>query len=226
MRNTVAMSTRRALSALLLAAIAGFALGQYTPSRAPIGGPGVRTSMGMPSATKEFMDHQALGVHTLLRAPQTPSRPTPTTMARRVPAVTKAGVVIKYDPYQPHSGFFLGAFARNWEDSSFAVFRRFVNNSSVVLDIGAWIGPTALWFAKVARHVVALEPTEAAFRELKRNLDINVEIAPGTIDLVNAGMSDRSQTAGMTTRAIRWTSSSSSAGDASGGGGGCCRGST
>ena len=186
--------------AVVLAAIAGATLGQPpNPARAPVG-PRRTGPMGVPVSTRMFMDHDALKVHTLIRAPQTPARPSSINVRNRAPGVTKAGVTIRYDPYQPHSGFFSAGFAHGWEDSTFAVFRRFVNNASVVLDIGAWIGPTALWFAKVARHVVALEPTEAAFRELKRNLDTNVDIAPGTIDIVNAGMSDRSQTAGMSNR--------------------------
>jgi len=41
------------------------------------------------------------------------------------------------------------------------------------LDIGAWIGPTALHASTVARHVHAFEPDPVAFRFLAQNVGLN-----------------------------------------------------
>jgi len=51
---------------------------------------------------------------------------------------------------------------KDWEVETFRVFQHFVPGK-VVLDIGAWIGPTALWAAGDAEAVVCLEPTQKAF---------------------------------------------------------------
>ena len=37
-------------------------------------------------------------------------------------------------------------------------FQRYVKETDVVLDIGAWIGVTPFWTAQIAKHVIAVEP--------------------------------------------------------------------
>jgi FkbM family methyltransferase len=59
-----------------------------------------------------------------------------------------------------------------WEPQTLAVIDRFVVPGTVMLDVGAWIGPTSLW---ALRHggVVAVEPDPVASRHLSTNLRIN-----------------------------------------------------
>lgn len=89
-----------------------------------------------------------------------------------------------------------------WEPESFAIFKRFVRHDSIVLDVGAWIGPTCLWFAHVAKSVIALEPTAAAHKMLQANLAANVRMGlrESALEVVNAGMSDTVMTAQMSNR--------------------------
>ena len=95
----------------------------------------------------------------------TRSRPPWRGSFRPVPSafsVVKAGARIYFDPSARRQEWFRHEYPY-WEASTFRVFERFVSADSIVLDVGAWIGPTCLWFAHKARHTVCLEPTQAAF---------------------------------------------------------------
>lgn len=96
----------------------------------------------------------------------------------------KAGQSIFYDA-SGNSNWFWATYS-SWEPQTFEVFGRFARDK-VVLDIGAWIGPTALWEAQVARKVVALEPTRAAFAQLCRNLAANPGVA-GRVTALQAAL--------------------------------------
>lgn len=84
--------------------------------------------------------------------------------------VTKAGVPVHYTA---STESFFSDYASWEDDTSFHVFRNLVNARSIVLDVGGWIGSTACWFAKVAAHVLVLEPTASAFPKLVANLRAN-----------------------------------------------------
>ena len=114
--------------------------------------------------------------------------------------VVKAGAQIHFDRSIPMGWWYQNAYL-NWETSTFRVFERFVDDDSIVLDVGAWIGPTCLWFAHKARHTVCLEPTPAAFNSLQRNLQQNMAyLREDAVHLVNAALSDTKQAALMTNR--------------------------
>ena len=103
--------------------------------------------------------------------------------------VVKAGAQIHFDPSIPMGRWYQNAYL-SWETSTFRVFERFVDDDSIVLDVGAWIGPTCLWFAHKARHTVCLEPTPAAFNSLQRNLQQNMAyLREDAVHLVNAALS-------------------------------------
>jgi FkbM family methyltransferase len=61
----------------------------------------------------------------------------------------------------------------NWETDTFRIFQRFLSSKHSYLDIGAWIGPTVLYGAQIAKHVYALEPDPVAYQELIKNININ-----------------------------------------------------
>ena len=88
--------------------------------------------------------------------------------------------------------------AGEWEPATFQAFEMFVEPGSIVVDMGAWIGPTSLFAATRAAHVHAFEPDPTAFDILKRNLALNSDLedrisvqqaavgtAPGTATLFN-----------------------------------------
>ena len=60
-----------------------------------------------------------------------------------------------------------------WEPLTFTVFDRFLDPQHACLDIGAWIGPTALYAASRARHCYAMEPDPVAFSRLRENVALN-----------------------------------------------------
>jgi len=112
-------------------------------------------------------------------------RKTPIEIARR-DSVQKAGQRIYYDPKTPSWHFWWYSYP-NWEPNSFKVFQRFISPETVVLDIGSWIGVTALWEGYVAKKVIALEPIPKAFGELKANLQMNPELS-GRVEIMNRAM--------------------------------------
>ena len=112
-------------------------------------------------------------------------------------SVVKAGVRIHFDPSSHMSSWYVKDYS-GWEARTFHIFQRFVRNDSIVLDVGAWIGPTCLWLAHTARHTVCLEPTPAAFTALQRNLQRNTDLRPDAVHLVNAALSNQKEVAPMT----------------------------
>ena len=61
----------------------------------------------------------------------------------------------------------------NWEPETYAVFDRFIKSDTVFIDVGAWIGSTALYGAQLAAETHAFEPDPIAFAELKANKEAN-----------------------------------------------------
>lgn len=72
-----------------------------------------------------------------------------------------------------NNGFWDNFRAGSWEPHTFAVFDRFLNEGSIYLDVGAWIGPTLFYAAQVAKAAFAFEPDPVAFDELAINLRAN-----------------------------------------------------
>ena len=66
--------------------------------------------------------------------------------------------------------------AGRWEPGTLAVIDRQVHGATF-LDLGAWVGPTALYAAGVARRVIAVEADPAALDQLNRNLAANPDLA-------------------------------------------------
>ncbi len=60
-----------------------------------------------------------------------------------------------------------------WEPSTFKIFDQFLKSDETFLDIGAWIGPTALYASKRAKKVFAFEPDPVAYEKLCQNLNLN-----------------------------------------------------
>src|SRR5208283_1742097 len=63
-----------------------------------------------------------------------------------------------------------------WEPFAFGVFDRFLDPGHSFVDGGAWIGPTVLYGAHLARHCYALEPDPVAFSRLRENVFLNASL--------------------------------------------------
>ena len=67
--------------------------------------------------------------------------------------------------------------AGRWEPGTLAVIDRHVDGRTTFLDLGAWVGPTTLYAAGLARRVIAVEADPAALDQLHRNLAAKPELA-------------------------------------------------
>lgn len=87
-----------------------------------------------------------------------------------------------------HSWFWKMFSDETWEPGTFRVFDRFLTPESVMLDIGAWIGPTALYAASRAEQVFAFEPDPVAYNGLTENLALNhvKNVVPYMVAVSNA----------------------------------------
>jgi FkbM family methyltransferase len=72
-----------------------------------------------------------------------------------------------------NNGFWNSYLSGSWERHTFEVFDRFLTADATYLDIGAWIGPTLLYAAQVAKAAFGFEPDPVAFGELSLNVRAN-----------------------------------------------------
>jgi len=78
---------------------------------------------------------------------------------------------------------------KDWEPETFDIFDKFIRPDSVFLDIGGWIGSTALYGAQLAAKTYVFEPDPIAFAELEQNVALNRETAwHGRIQLQNVAI--------------------------------------
>ena len=62
-----------------------------------------------------------------------------------------------------------------WEPNTLRILDDFVSADRTFLDIGAWIGPTALYAAQLAKRTYAFEPDPVAYEELEVNARANAD---------------------------------------------------
>lgn len=79
----------------------------------------------------------------------------------------------EYTVVEGHDWFWKTFADGSWEPTTFKIFDKFIDSERPMLDIGAWIGPTALYASKRAKKVFAFEPDPAAFVSLVQNLSLN-----------------------------------------------------
>lgn len=103
------------------------------------------------------------------------------------------------DRAQENAKFFVDQYPK-WEPHTFKAFEHFIKPDSVVLDVGAWIGPTVLYSAQLAGTVVALEPTKKAFAELTANLHANDEAMQRRVVPLNVALGAQDMQTEMTNK--------------------------
>lgn len=60
-----------------------------------------------------------------------------------------------------------------WEKETYEAFDQFITKDKTYLDVGAWIGPTVLYGAQLAKKVHTFEPDPVAWDELQKNIALN-----------------------------------------------------
>ncbi len=79
-------------------------------------------------------------------------------------------------------------FADGWEPDTERIYRSLLGPGSVVLDIGAWIGPTIVFaLSSGASKIIALEPNPDSYRRLKKIIELNPSITE-RVTLVNRAL--------------------------------------
>lgn len=85
--------------------------------------------------------------------------------------VNKKNVVHKFVKFDRATDHFTQNIFPNWENETFDVFDSVKNSNGIAIDIGAWIGTTAIWLSKNFHHVVAIDADPVSLKCLKLNLE-------------------------------------------------------
>jgi FkbM family methyltransferase len=70
--------------------------------------------------------------------------------------------------------FWQNHFSR-WEEETFVVFDKYLDKNKIFIDIGAWIGTTALYGSRKSKHVYCIEADKKSFDDLSENMKNNCE---------------------------------------------------
>ncbi len=82
-------------------------------------------------------------------------------------------------------------YSTDWERRTEQIYRQFVKPGGLVLDIGAWIGPTIIYaLACQASRVVALEPNPDSFAALAKIVD-SVPASRCELELLNVAIDEK-----------------------------------
>lgn len=72
--------------------------------------------------------------------------------------------------------YFLFWEYKSWEQDTYRILEKYLDAEHSYIDIGAWIGPTVLYAAHIAKKTYAIEPDPLAFKELEKNVSLNPEL--------------------------------------------------
>lgn len=67
-------------------------------------------------------------------------------------------------------GFWKNVNRGAWEPESFEFLETYLTQDDVYIDIGAWVGPTAMFAAKKSKKVICFEPDPIAYNVLTQNI--------------------------------------------------------
>jgi FkbM family methyltransferase len=97
-------------------------------------------------------------------------------------SVEKKGVTYRFSKEDLENDHFVTYDFPQWEEETFDVFDQVKDPEGIAIDIGAWIGTTAIWLSKNFNHVVAVEADKKSLESLERNLAAsecqNVTVCP------------------------------------------------
>lgn len=84
--------------------------------------------------------------------------------------VDKQGVLYRFAPADPPTNDFVKNVFPKWEKETFSIFEQVKDPEAIAIDLGAWIGTTAIWLANNFHHVVAVEADTVSLECLQNNL--------------------------------------------------------
>lgn len=81
-------------------------------------------------------------------------------------------ILIQRTPDDTNLEFWEHKFS-TWEPETFDIFDRFLDPTKTFVDIGAWIGTTAIYGSRKSKNVIAVEADPASVRDLEKNCKHN-----------------------------------------------------
>jgi FkbM family methyltransferase len=93
------------------------------------------------------------------------------------------GQTVELPDLPDYRKFYRRLEAGEWEPDTFRALSEYLNEATVYIDIGGWIGVTPFWASRLARRVIIVEPDpacQAILRELCPNYS-NVALVPGAL---------------------------------------------
>jgi len=107
-----------------------------------------------------------------------------------------------------HEDFWEKFKSEIWEKTTLDIFDNYRDEDTCFLDIGSWIGPTALYAALSARKVICIEADPVAHTELQKNIALNPLINQ-RISVINKAISSTEDSVKMGARYAQGDSMSS-----------------
>lgn len=84
--------------------------------------------------------------------------------------INKKNVVHTFVPFDQATDHFVKDIFLDWEPGTFEVFDQVKDLDGIAIDLGAWIGTTAIWCSKNFSHVIAVDADQVSLQCLKNNL--------------------------------------------------------
>lgn len=82
--------------------------------------------------------------------------------------------LLRNDPEDLNFPFWRDIFPQ-WENGTFDVFDTFLKKDKIFIDIGGWIGTTAMYGSRKSKHVYSVEADNMAAEDMQKNLENNCE---------------------------------------------------
>jgi len=62
-----------------------------------------------------------------------------------------------------------------WENNTFEIFDKYLSEDKIFIDIGGWIGTTAMYGSRKSKHVYSIEGDNKSINDMTTNLETNCE---------------------------------------------------
>ena len=84
-------------------------------------------------------------------------------------------IKFEVNPFQ-FTGIWNHIATGKWEPETFSVFKNFIEETDVVIDIGSWAGPLTIYAAHLCKFVHSIDPDPVIFKQLLHNVNLNPKI--------------------------------------------------
>jgi len=80
--------------------------------------------------------------------------------------------LIENNENNPNLNFWKNIYSY-WENETFEIFDKYLSKDKIFIDIGGWIGTTAMYSSRKSKHVYSIEADNNSFNDMKINLKTN-----------------------------------------------------